>query len=200
MITMAASVNLVDPMDAKRKWAFKTPQNDVQMASAIAGHMAAHGIKTVSFIGFSDSYGEGWYREFTKQAEAHKIKVVANERFARSDTSVTGQVLKMNAARPDAMLVAGAGTTAALPQKTLKERGYKGSIYQTHGAANSDFLRICGRDCEGTFLPAQFSSPSTCPTPARSSNPAWPTRPRTKKPMAPATRPPLAATPGMRGC
>jgi branched-chain amino acid transport system substrate-binding protein len=154
MITMAASAVLVDPMDAKRKWAFKTPQNDAQMASAIVEHMAANGIKTVSFIGFSDSYGEGWYREFAKQAEAHKITIVANERFARNDTSVTGQVLKMIAARPDAMLVAGAGTPAALPQKTLKERGYKGSIYQTHGAANSDFLRVCGKDCEGTFLPA----------------------------------------------
>jgi branched-chain amino acid transport system substrate-binding protein len=154
MITMAASASLVDPMDAKRKWTFKTPQNDAQMASAIVEHMAASGIKTVSFIGFSDSYGEGWYREFARQAEAHKIRIVANERFARNDTSVTGQVLKMIAARPDAMLVAGAGTPAALPQKTLKERGYKGSIYQTHGAANSDFLRVCGKDCEGTFLPA----------------------------------------------
>jgi branched-chain amino acid transport system substrate-binding protein len=154
MITMAASAVLVEPMDAKRKWAFKTPQNDAQMASAIVEHMAANGIKTVSFIGFSDSYGEGWYQEFSKQAQANNIRIVANERFARNDTSVTGQTLKMIAARPDAMLIAGAGTPAALPQKTLKERGYKGRIYQTHGAANNDFLRVCGKDCEGTLLPA----------------------------------------------
>jgi branched-chain amino acid transport system substrate-binding protein len=108
----------------------------------------------VAFIGFSDAYGEGWYREFSKLAELRKIKIVANERFARNDTSVTGQVLKMVSANPDAILIAGAGTPAALPQKTLKERGYKGRIYQTHGVANNDFLRVCGKDCEGTFLPA----------------------------------------------
>jgi len=79
---------------------------------------------------------------------------VANERFARNDTSVTGQVLKIMAANPDAVLIAGSGTPAALPQKVLKERGYKGVMYQTHGVANNDFLRVCGKDCEGTWLPS----------------------------------------------
>ncbi|MFX6702220.1 ABC transporter substrate-binding protein, partial [Acinetobacter baumannii] len=79
---------------------------------------------------------------------------VANERFARTDTSVTGQVLKIMAANPDAVLIAGSGTPAALPERALKERGYKGKLYQTHGVANADFLRVCGKDCEGTFLPA----------------------------------------------
>jgi len=154
MISMAASASLVEPVDAKRRWIFKTPQNDSQMATAIVAHMLDAGVKSVAFIGFSDAYGEGWYREFSKLAELRKIKIVANERFARPDTSVTGQVLKIVSANPDAVLIAGAGTPAALPQKTLKERGYKGKIYQTHGVANNDFLRVCGKDCEGTFLPA----------------------------------------------
>ena len=141
-------------MDAKRAWVFKTPQNDILMATAIAQHMSNHGVKTVAFIGFSDAYGESWFKEFGKAADLAKIKVVANERFARNDASVTGQVLKMMSQNPDAVLIAGAGTPAALPQKTLKERGYKGKIYQTHGVANNDFLRVCGKDCEGTFLPA----------------------------------------------
>ena len=154
MISMAASAVIVAPMDAKRYWVFKTPQNDSHMSTAITSHMADTGIKTVAFIGFNDAYGEGWYREFSKLAELKKIKIVANERFARPDTSVTGQVLKIMASNPDAVLIAGAGTPAALPQKTLKERGYKGKIYQTHGVANNDFLRVCGKDCEATFLPA----------------------------------------------
>jgi branched-chain amino acid transport system substrate-binding protein len=154
MISMAASAAIVEPVDAKRRWVFKTPQNDSHMSTAITAHMADAGIKTVAFIGFADAYGEGWFKEFSKLAELRKIKVVANERFARSDTSVTGQVLKIIGANPDAVLVAGAGTPAALPQKTLKERGYKGKIYQTHGVANNDFLRVCGKDCEGTWLPA----------------------------------------------
>ncbi|MCX7171109.1 MAG: ABC transporter substrate-binding protein [Proteobacteria bacterium] len=154
MIAMAASARIIDPMDAKRRWVFKTPQNDAQMAVAITGHMSKAGIKTAAFIGFSDAYGEGWWNEFSKIAEARRIKIVANERYSRSDTSVTGQVLKLISANPDAILIAGSGTPAALPQVALKERGYKGTIYQTHGIANPDFLRVGGKNVEGTWLPA----------------------------------------------
>jgi branched-chain amino acid transport system substrate-binding protein len=154
MISMAASARIVEPMDPKRKWVFKTPQNDIMMSLAIAEHMAKTGIKTVGFIGFSDAYGEGWSQEFAKAAGLKGLTVVANERFARNDTSVTGQTLKLMAAKPDAVLIAGSGTPAALPQKALKERGYTGKIYQTHGVANADFLRVGGKDVEGTFLPA----------------------------------------------
>lgn len=153
MIALAAGLAIVEPMDAKRAWVFKTPQNDAQMATAITEHMSNQNVKTVAYIGFSDAYGEGWWREFSKIAEVRKMKVVASERFNRADTSVTGQVLKLMAAKPDAILIGGAGTPAALPQKSLKEKGYKGLIYQTHGVANADFLRVCGKDCEGTFLP-----------------------------------------------
>ncbi|MBC3885761.1 ABC transporter substrate-binding protein [Undibacterium griseum] len=154
MISMAASSSIIAPPDARRQWVFKTPQNDSHMSTAIISHMSDAGIRTVGFIGFNDAYGEGWYKEFSKLAELRKIRIVANERFARPDTSVTGQILKIMAANPDAVFIAGAGTPAALPQKTLKERGYKGKIYQTHGVANNDFLRVCGKDCEGTWLPA----------------------------------------------
>ena len=154
MISMAASARIIEPMDAKRKWVFKTPQNDIMMSLAIAEHMQKNGIKTVGFIGFSDAYGEGWSQEFAKAAGLKGLTIVANERFARSDTSVTGQTLKLIAAKPDAVLVAGSGTPAALPQKSLKERGYAGKMYQTHGVANADFLRVGGKDLEGTFLPA----------------------------------------------
>lgn len=154
MISMAASARIVEPVDAKKRWVFKTPQNDAQMSTAIIEHMTNNGVKTVAFIGFADAYGEGWYEQFKSVAEARKLQIVANERYNRTDTSVTGQVLKVMSAKPDAVLIAGSGTPAALPQKTLKERGYAGKYYQTHGIANNDFLRVCGKDCEGTFLPA----------------------------------------------
>ncbi len=154
MISLAASARLIQPMDAQRHWVFKTPQNDSLMADAIAEHMAAHGIKTVGFIGFNDAYGDGWLTEATRAFGAKNIQLVATEKFARADTSVTGQVLKLIAAKPDAVLIAGAGTPAALPQKTLHERNYAGVYYQTHGIANADFLRVGGKDVEGTILPA----------------------------------------------
>ena len=154
MISIAASARIVEPQDAKKRWVFKTPQNDIMMSLAIAEHMANAGVKTVAFIGFSDAYGEGWFNEFSKAAELKKLRIVGNERYARNDTSVTGQVLKIMSTKPDAVLVAGSGTPAALPQKTLKERGYTGKMYQTHGVANADFLRVGGKDVEGTFLPS----------------------------------------------
>lgn len=153
MITLAASSSIVEPVDAKRKWAFKMPQNDTHMATILTQHMADHQIKTVAFIGFADAYGEGWWREFSKLAELRKIHVVASERYARTDTSVTGQILKIIAAKPDAVLIAASATPAVLPQKTLVERGYKGRIYQTHGIGTLEFLKVGGKDVEGTYFP-----------------------------------------------
>jgi branched-chain amino acid transport system substrate-binding protein len=153
MISMAGSAIVVEPMDARRYWVFKTAQNDAHMATAIIEHMTSHQVQKVAFIGFADAYGEGWFKEFSKIAEARKIAVVASERYQRNDTSVTGQVLKMISAKPDAILVGAAGTPAALPQKALREKGFKGVIYQTHGVANADFLRVGGKDVEGAVLP-----------------------------------------------
>jgi branched-chain amino acid transport system substrate-binding protein len=154
MISLAGSGAIVDPVDDKRKWAFKTPQSDTNMATIVVKHMLDNGVTTVGFISFNDAYGEGWWREFSKLAELRKIKVVANERYTRTDTSVTGQILKIVAANPDAVFIAASGTPAVLPQATLAERGYKGKIYQTHGVANNDFLRVGGAKLEGTFVPA----------------------------------------------
>jgi branched-chain amino acid transport system substrate-binding protein len=153
MIALAAGKSIVSPVDEKRRWVFKTPQNDDLMAAAIADHMAGKGVKTVAFIGFADAYGDGWWSAFSRAAEAKGLKVVASERYNRPDTSVTGQILKILSTRPDAVLVGASGTPAALPQKTLVERGYKGLVYHTHGVANPDFLRVGGKDVEGAFLP-----------------------------------------------
>jgi branched-chain amino acid transport system substrate-binding protein len=153
-ISLASSARIIAPMDEKRAWMFKTPQTDVQMASGIMEHAAARGLKTIAFLGQADTMGEAFYAEVAKQAQAHGIKVLANERFNTRDTSVTGQVLKIMAAKPDAVVIGAAGTPAAMPPKALVERGYRGLIYHNHGVGNGDFLRLCGKDCEGTFLPA----------------------------------------------
>ncbi len=153
-ISLAASVKIIDPPGGARAWVFKTPQNDSLMADAVADHMARNGVKTVAFIGFNDSYGDGWLTEATRALEAKGIKLVDTERYARADTSVTGQALRMVASKPGAVLIAAAGTPAVLPERALKERGFAGPIYQTHGVANADFLRVGGKDVEGTILPA----------------------------------------------
>ena len=153
MISMAASSRIVDPANPKTKWVFKTPQNDALMADAIAVHMKANGVKTMAYIGFADAYGDGWLAEIKRSAQTAGIKVVAEEKYNRNDSSVTGQALKLVAAKPDAILIGAAGTPGATPQKELVARGYKGKIYQTHGIANPDFLRVVGKDGNGTILP-----------------------------------------------
>ncbi|AOJ00483.1 MULTISPECIES: ABC transporter substrate-binding protein [Burkholderia] len=153
-ISMASSASIVEPLDAKRTRVFETPQNDSLTASAIAGHMAKRGAKTVAFVGFGDAYGERWLKEFGKAAAVKRTALVATERFAHTDTSVTGPVLKALSTWPDAVLIAGADTPAALSQKTLKARDYTDAIHQTHGVANNDFLHVCGKDRESTYLPA----------------------------------------------
>ena len=153
MISVAASAKIVEPVDGPRRWVFKTTQNDIMMALAVAEHMANNGVKTVGFIGFSDAYGEGWYQTFVTAAELKKIKVVSNERFVRTDSSVSGQALRIMSSKPDAVLIAASGTPAVLPQKGLKDVGFKGIFYQTHGVANNDFIRVGGKDVEGTFVP-----------------------------------------------
>jgi len=154
MISVAASARIVEPVDDKRYWAFKTPQNDALMADALTDAMVKAKVKTLGFIGFADAYGDGWLAVMQQAANAKGIQIIGVEKYTRTDTSVTGQILKLVGARPDAILIAGAGTPVALPQKELRARNYGGIIYQTHGAANNDVLRVCGKDCDGMILPA----------------------------------------------
>jgi branched-chain amino acid transport system substrate-binding protein len=153
-ISLASSVRIIEPVDAKRAWSFKTPQTDVMMAGAILEHAAAAGVRTLGYVGFSDALGEAFFAEIDKAAAARNIPLVANERFSPKDTSVVGQALKLISAKPDAIVIGASGTPAALPATTLTERGYKGRLYFNHGVANNDFLRVGGRDVEGAYVPA----------------------------------------------
>src|SRR5215217_3764581 len=136
----------------RAKWSVAMPQPVPLMGKGLYEHMKAHNIKTVGYIGYSDSYGDLWFNDFKTQGVPMGMTVVDEERFARPDTSVTGQVLKLVAANPDAVLIGASGTAAALPQTALRERGYKGLIYQTHGAASMDFIRIAGKAAEGVLM------------------------------------------------
>jgi branched-chain amino acid transport system substrate-binding protein len=153
VISLASSARIIEPMNAKKAWMFKTPQTDTMMVLAILEHAATRGMKTMGYIGFNDALGEAFYAEFEKFAEARHIRIVASERFAPRDTSVTGQIVKLVAANPDMIVIGASGTPAVLPARALVERGYKGSVYFNHGVANNDFLRVGGKDIEGMFVP-----------------------------------------------
>ena len=154
LLATVGSSNVVEPLDAKRRWVFKTTQNDDLIASALIRHMKKNGVQTLGFIGFNDPYGENWFRVLAPMAEKDGIRIVASERFARTDASVTGQSLKLIAAKPDAMFIAAVGGPAVLPQATLRDQGWKGPIYQTHAVATNDFITLGKDKVEGTVLAA----------------------------------------------
>ena len=153
-ISLASSIRIIDPMDAKKAWMFKTPQTDVMMAGAILVHMSNTGVRTIGYVGFNDALGEAFFAEVDRAAKLRNLALVANERYSSKDTSVVGQTLKLIAAKPDAIVIGASGTPAALPARTLVEHGYKGKLYFNHGVANNDFLRVGGKDVEGGFVPA----------------------------------------------
>jgi len=124
------------------------------MANAMIAHMQKHGVKSVGFLGYTDAYGEQWLQELKARLDKAGIKLLAEERFARTDTSVTAQALKLAAANPDAMIVVASGSGAAMPQLALIDRGFKGKFYQTHAAATRDLMRVGGKAMEGTYVTA----------------------------------------------
>ena len=153
-ISVAAGRSIVFPMDDKRRWVFNTAPSTALMASAIATHMKANGVKKAAYIGFDDAFGEDWAVNFGESAKAAGIEIVASERYSRAATSVTGQTLHIKAGAPDAVMIGASGTAAALPERSFNQIGYKGKLYQSGGVANPDFIRICGADCNGTIVAA----------------------------------------------
>ncbi|MEO8022902.1 ABC transporter substrate-binding protein [Polaromonas sp.] len=152
--TMHLTFAPIDVSTTKAPWSYNTPQSTLVMSHAIVAHMKKTGVKTVGFLGYADAYGELFLRDMKVKMAGSDMKFVSEERFARTDTSVTGQALKVTAGNPDAILIVASGSGAAMPHKALIERGYKGKIYQTHGAASRDLMRVGGKDVEGAFVVA----------------------------------------------
>jgi branched-chain amino acid transport system substrate-binding protein len=134
-------------------WTVTVAQPTDLMVAAVVDRMKKNGVKTVAYIGFTDAWGDLVYNALVKAAEPAGIKILTNERYARADASVTGQVLKIVATKPDAVMTGGAGTPGALPYLALSERGFKGPIYGQHGLINSEFVRVGGAAANGTQLP-----------------------------------------------
>jgi len=144
----------VPPLSPDRlHWTFVVPQPTELMMSAVVEHLKARGAKSVGYIGFSDTWGDLVHNALQSLAPAGGFKIITNERYARADTSVTGQVLKIMAANPDVVVVGGSGTGGALPQIALRERGYKGAIYHNHGTVNLAFIKVGGKAVEGAIAP-----------------------------------------------
>jgi len=133
------------PQNPNGQWLISIPQPPPLMVAAVVERMKKDNVKKAAYIGFSDSWGDLVYDALMKNVGGTSIEVVTNERYARADTSVAGQTLKIVAARPDAVITGGSGTPGALPYLALADRGYKGGLYGTHALINPDFVRVGGR-------------------------------------------------------
>jgi branched-chain amino acid transport system substrate-binding protein len=162
----SAPIEMPEGRDA---FTFRLPQGIALMAEGTIAHLKATGAKTLGFLGYTDSYGESWLRELTRYAQPAGIRIVAAERFARTDTSVTAQALRVSAAQPDAVVIVASGSGALMPQKALQERGYSGRLYQTYSAVAQELIRMGGKDAEGTL---GLSGPAVAPDQLPDSHPS----------------------------
>lgn len=138
----------------KGEWEITLPQPANLMVAQVVKHMKAHGVKRVAFIGYSDAWGDTVYDALKANATPLGIEVISNERYARADTSVTPQILKIIAMHPDAVMTGGSGSPGALPHLALAERGYRGPMYASHAVINLEFVRVGGAAVEGVIAPA----------------------------------------------
>lgn len=152
MICFSPGPSAISPDDAKRKWIFNAPANNDVYAATLINHMVTKGVKTVSVIAVDDAYGESSTVAYRKLAAPKGIKTLAVEKYKRTDTSATAQVLRAMQGNPDAVYIIASGTPGALPHVALVERGYKGKIYQSGGSANAEFLRVGGKAVEGSYI------------------------------------------------
>ncbi|APR05853.1 ABC transporter substrate-binding protein [Thauera chlorobenzoica] len=152
IIALGGGGVIIEPQEGPRKWAFKMPAPEALSVRTVLDHIERSQLKRVAAITVTTSYGEGFLQTLRSQAATRGIEIVASEHYNAADLSTTSQVLKVMAAKPDAVYILSFGTPAALPHMELVKRGYKGPIYQTHGVANAQFVKLGGQEVEGGLL------------------------------------------------
>ncbi len=153
LLAPVGSSAVVLPMDEQKRWVFKPTPNDSVMIEVLVAHMQKRGVRNVALMAFDDAYGERWINEFTALAQKAGLRVATVERF-RADAPVDAATARLQAARPDAVLVAGSGPSALAPHLALVDGGFKGAIYHTHGATDMDFIRRGDKKAEGALMAA----------------------------------------------
>lgn len=152
IIALGGGGAIVEPQEGPRKWAFKMPAPEVLSVNVVVDHMVKNKVKSAAAIVVSTAYGEGFLKAFRSVAATRNINITTAEQYNAADLSVASQILKILATNPDAVYILSFGTPGALPQIELAKRGYKGMVYQTHGVANAQYLKLGGKDVEGGYM------------------------------------------------
>lgn len=152
-LTLAGSSAIVNPPTGARRWMFKLPPNEEIALDRILGDMQRKHKTKLAVVAIANAYGQTFADVAASIASKYNVTIVSTERFNPTDPSFASQALKIVAGRPDAVFIAATGTPGATPQIELMRRGFGGLIYQTQAIANADFLRVGGKDVEGTLFP-----------------------------------------------
>jgi len=152
-ISLAAAASIIEPVE-QRRWVFKTPQTDRLMLDVITDHMRQRGVRSIAFLGFDDAFGQGGLNELDRIAPQKGIEIVARESFARNATDASAQVTRAMGRNPQAFLIWAIPPGANVVNRNIRDLGITLPVYQSHGVANADFLRLGAASVEGVFLPA----------------------------------------------
>lgn len=133
----------------KQPYTFSDAQPLSLMLSVLFKYMQQQAVKTIGYIGFSDGWGDQVLAATRQDAADDGMRILTDERYARTDTTVDAQVLKLISLRPQAVMMGNSATPAALPVIALRHRGYKGGIYGNHGIVSPAFIKVGGAAVEG---------------------------------------------------
>jgi len=151
MVSCAAGVGIVDPV---KPYIFKTAQSDVHAVAKVLDYCKAHKLSKLAVISVANAFGESGKKQLELQAKALNISIVIEESFGPTDTSMTAQILRMRAKRPDAVICWGTNPGPAIVAKNMKTLGFNVPLIMSHGIANQQFIDLAGAGAEGVILPA----------------------------------------------
>lgn len=151
-ISMAAGVSIIEPV---KKWVFKVAPTDRMAAERVFGDMKKRSISKIALFSETSGFGQSGRKESQAVAPKYGVKIVADESFGPKDTDMTAQLTKIkNTPDLQAVFMFGAGQGPAIATKNYRQLDISLPLYQSHGVASEEFIRLAGPAANGVRLPA----------------------------------------------
>ncbi|MCB2040036.1 MAG: ABC transporter substrate-binding protein [Rhodoferax sp.] len=150
-ISLAGAVVIVEPV---KKWVFKTPHTDRMACEKIFADMKARNMTKVALIAGTGGFDKSMRAECLKVVGSYGVEVVADETYGANDTDMTTQLTKIKGSNAQAVLNAGFGQGPAIVTRNFRQVGLTLPLYQSHGVASREYIKLSGPAAEGVRLPA----------------------------------------------
>jgi len=150
-VSLAGAVVIVEPV---KKWVFKTPHTDRMACDKIFVDLKARGLQRAALISGTGGFDKSMRAECLKVAPHHGVQIVADETYGASDTDMTAQLTKIKGSGAQAVLNAGFGQGPAIVTRNYRQVGVGLPLYQSHGVASKEYIKLSGPAAEGVRLPA----------------------------------------------